>query len=111
MLLPIFCMVFYRGRHSILGIFREMYCIRSIRILKKNCGQGGLLIIVNLYKGNILTMKRCIDDDDIARQKRCIYAQTNVLAIKFHLCSSTIKTTLFNSYYGSMYTSSLWRNF
>ena len=46
------------------------------------------------------------DDDDIARQKRCIYTQANVLARKFHLCSSSIKTTLFNS----MYTSNLWCN-
>ena len=51
------------------------------------------------------------DNDDIARQKRCIYAQANVLArIIFNLCNSSIKTTLFNSYCGSMYTSSLWCN-
>ena len=44
------------------------------------------------------------DDDDIARQKRYIYAQANALA---SLCNSSIKTTLYNSYCGSMYTSSL----
>ena len=44
-------------------------------------------------KNNNLT-----DDDDIARQKRCIDAQANVLVRKFHICSSTIKTSLFNSY-------------
>ena len=49
--------------------------------------------------------------DDIARQKRCIYAQANVLATKFYLSNSTIKTTLFNSYCGSMNTSSLSCNF
>ena len=49
--------------------------------------------------------------DDIARQKRCIYAQANALARKFYLCNSSIKTTLFNSYCGSMYTSSLWCHF
>ena len=47
------------------------------------------------------------DDDDIARQKRCIYAQANALARTFYLCNNSIKTTLFNSYCGSMYTSSL----
>ena len=47
------------------------------------------------------------DDYDIARQKRCIYVQANVLARKCYLCNSSIKTTLFNSYCGSMYTSSL----
>ena len=45
--------------------------------------------------------------DDIARQKICIYAQANVLARKFNLCNITIKTTLFNSYCGLMYISSL----
>ena len=51
------------------------------------------------------------DDDDIVRQKRCIYAQANALARKFYLCNNSIKTTLFNSYYGSMYTSSLFLHF
>ena len=47
------------------------------------------------------------DNDDVARQKRCIYAQTNVLSRNFYLCSSAIKTTLFNSSSGVMYASSL----
>ena len=57
------------------------------------------------YLGHIINNN--LTDDDIARQKRCIYAQANILARKFYLCNSTIKTTLFNSYCGSMYTSSL----
>ena len=62
------------------------------------------------YLGHIIN-NNLTDDDDIARQKRCIYAQANALARKFNLCNSSIKTTLFNSYCGSMYTSSLWCNF
>ena len=62
------------------------------------------------YLGHIIN-NNLTDNDDIARQKRCIYVQTNVLASKYHLSSSTIKTTLFYSYCGSMYASSLWRNF
>ena len=46
----------------------------------------------------------------IARQKRCIGVQTKVVARTFYLCNSTLKTTLFNSYCSSMYTSSLWCN-
>ena len=61
------------------------------------------------YLGHIIN-NNLTDDDDIARQKRCIYAQANALARKFNLCNSSIKTTLFNSYCGSMYTSSLWCN-
>ena len=48
------------------------------------------------------------DDNDIARQKRCIYTEANVLARKVHLCSNAIRTTLFNSSCGAMYTSCLW---
>ena len=62
------------------------------------------------YLGHIIN-NNLTDDDDIARQKRCIYAQANALARKFYLCNSSIKTTLFNSYCGSMYTSSLWCHF
>ena len=61
-----------------------------------------VIIIIN----NNLT-----DDDDIARQKRCFYAQANVLARKFRFCSSGIKNVLFHSYCGIMYTSSLWCKF
>ena len=59
------------------------------------------------YLGHIIN-NNLTDDDDIARQKRCIYEQANALARKLNLCNSFIKTTLFNSYCGSMYTSSLW---
>ena len=62
------------------------------------------------YLGHIIN-NNLTDDDDIARQKRCIYAQANALARKFYLCDNSIKTTLFNSYCGSMYTSSLWCHF
>ena len=62
------------------------------------------------YLGHIIN-NNLTDDDDIARQKRCIYAQANALARKFYLCNNSIKTTLFNSYCGSMYTSSLWCHF
>ena len=58
------------------------------------------------YLGHIIN-NNLTDDDDIARQKICIYMQANVLARKCTLCNSSNKTTLFNSYCDSMYTSSL----
>ena len=54
-----------------------------------------------------ITNNNLTDDDYIARQKRCIYAQANALTRRFYLCNNSIKTTLFNSYCGLMYTSSL----
>ena len=62
------------------------------------------------YLGHIIN-NNLADDDDIARQKRCFYAQANVLARKFRFCSSGIKNVLFHSYCGTMYTSSLWCKF
>ena len=62
------------------------------------------------YLGHIIN-NNLTDDDDIARQKRCFYAQANVLARKFRFCSSGIKNVLFHSYFGTIYTSSLWCKF
>ena len=62
------------------------------------------------YLGHIIN-NNLTDDDDIARQKSCFYAQANVLARKFRFCSSGIKNVLFHSYCGTMYTSSLWCKF
>ena len=86
-------------------------------------GQQGLPVAVTndtqvtsdmTLKQAVSTDKEANDQDQlklIARQKRCIYAQANALARKFYLCNCSIKTTLFNSYYGSMNTSSLWCHF
>ena len=61
------------------------------------------LLTTQMNPSNNLT-----DDDDIARQKRCLYAQANVLARRFCLCNISIKITLFQAYCAPMYTSNLW---
>ena len=48
------------------------------------------------------------DDLDIDRQCRVLYAQGNVLLRKFHMCSYSVKITLFRSYCSSLYTAHLW---
>ena len=58
------------------------------------------------YLGHIIN-NNLTDDDDIVRQKRCLYAQANVLARKFCLCNISTKITLFQAYCAPMYTSSL----
>ena len=62
------------------------------------------------YLGRIIN-NNLTDDDDIARQKRCLYAQANVLARKFSLCNISTKIILFQAYCAPMYTSSLWCKF
>ena len=59
------------------------------------------------YLGHIIN-NNLTDDDDIARQKRCLYAQANVLARTFCLCNISTKIILFQAYCAPMYTSSLW---
>ena len=62
------------------------------------------------YLGHIIN-NNLIDDDDIARQKRCLYAQANVLARKCCLCNISTNMTLFQAYCAPKYTSSLWCKF
>ena len=47
-----------------------------------------------------------IDDDDMARQRKQIYAQGNALVRKFYMCTETVRISLFKSYCSSLYTSS-----
>ena len=62
------------------------------------------------YLGHIIN-NNLTDDDDIARQKRCLYAQANVLARKCCLCNFSSKITLVQAYCAPMYTSRLWCKF
>ena len=62
------------------------------------------------YLGHIIN-NNLTDDDDIARQKRCLYAQANVLARNICLCNISTKIPLFQAYCAPMYTSSLWCKF
>ena len=59
------------------------------------------------YLGHIIN-NNLTDDDDIARKKRCLYAQANVSAQKFCLCNISTNIILFQVYLAPMYTSSLW---
>ena len=52
-----------------------------------------------------------IDDDDMARQRKQIYAQGNALVRTFYMCTETVRMSLFKSYCSSLYTSSLWCNY
>ena len=54
---------------------------------------------------------KLIDDDDMARQRKQIYAQGNALVRKFYMCTETVRMSLFKSYCSSLYTSALWCNY
>ena len=63
-----------------------------------------------VYLGHCINDK-LIDDDDMARQRKQIYAQGNALVRKFYKCTETVTISLFKSYCSSLYTSSLWCNY
>ena len=73
--------------------------------------RGGAIDTVSncKYLGHCINDK-LIDDDDMARQRKQIYAQGNALIRKFYMCTETVRISLFKSYC-SLYTSSLWCNY
>ena len=62
------------------------------------------------YLGHCINDK-LIDDDDMARQRKQIYAQGNALVRKFYMCTETVRMSLFKSYCSTLYTSALWCNY
>ena len=62
------------------------------------------------YLGHIIC-DSLSDDNDIARQRKNIFAIGNCLLRKFYMCSTDVKVTLFKSYCSSFYTAQLWTNY
>ena len=62
------------------------------------------------YLGHVIT-NDMIDDADMMRQRRQLYALGNVLSRRFHMCSIEVKNTLFRTFCTPMYTCQLWWNF
>ena len=62
----------------------------------------------NSAKSNVMNK---LIDDDMARQRKQIYAQGNALVRKFYMCTETVRMSLFKSYCSSLYTSALWCNY
>jgi len=48
------------------------------------------------------------DDDDVQQQCCKLYAQANMVARKFHMCTEDVKTALFRAYCTPLYTAHLW---
>ena len=71
-----------------------------------------IIDVVNKYTylGHIIC-ESLLDDLDIARQRKKIFAQGNCLLRKFYMCTIDVKVTLFKSYCSSFYTAQLWTNY
>ena len=62
------------------------------------------------YLGHILC-DTLLDDLDILRQRKKVFAQGNSLLRKFYMCTVEVKATLFRSYISSFYTAQLWTKY
>ena len=62
------------------------------------------------YLGHYIT-DEMTDDSDTLRQRRTLYGQGNTLKRKFHMCSNSVKASLFRAFCTPLYTAHLWRKF
>lgn len=62
------------------------------------------------YLGHVIS-NDWMDDKDMYRQQRQIYAQANMLIRKFYMCSDFMKCSLFRTYITLLYTAQLWCNY
>lgn len=62
------------------------------------------------YLGTMISDK-CVDDDDIFRQVKSIYARGNMLISRFRTCSDDVKLKLFRSFLSNAYGSHLWTKY
>jgi len=62
------------------------------------------------YLGHVLNAN-LNDDDDIARETKCLFVRTNMLISRFRHCSRSVKLVLFRSLCMCMYDVALWTNY
>ena len=100
----------FNSKKSAILIVKNSY-IKNIQSPKFCIGKESINEVDSLcYLGHILSSSGS-DNDDLIRQCRKLYVQSNILARKFHMCSNDVKKLLFRSFCYPLYTSQLWRTF
>ena len=51
------------------------------------------------------------DEADLKAKSRQMYAKSNTLRNKFHMCSTAVKVKLFTAYFNNVYMCALWVNY
>ena len=97
----------YNSKKSAIVVFRNSFVKNTDFPSFQMNGESIKEVPYVKYLGHFIcaSMK---DDMDILRQCRQLYAQGNVLARRFHMCSDDVKLTLFRSYCSSLYTAQTW---
>ena len=62
------------------------------------------------YLGHIIC-NDLSDDADLKAKCRQMYAKSNTLRQKFHMCSTAVKVKLFTAYFSNVYMCALWVNY
>ena len=62
------------------------------------------------YLGHIIC-NDLSDDADLKAKSRQMYAKSNTLRQKFHMCSTAVKVKLFTAYFSNVYMCALWVNY
>ena len=62
------------------------------------------------YLGHIIC-NDLSDDADLKAKTRQMYAKSNTLRQKFHMCSTAVKVKLFTAYFSNVYMCALWVNY
>ena len=66
--------------------------------------------IICEYLGHIIC-DDLSDEADLKAKSRQMYAKSNTLRNKFHMCSSAVKVKLFTAYFNNVYMCALWVNY
>ena len=62
------------------------------------------------YLGHIIC-NDLSDDADLKAKYRQMYAKSNTLRQKCHMCSTAVKVKLFTAYFSNVYMCALWVNY
>ena len=62
------------------------------------------------YLGHIISNDSS-DDADLKAKSRQMYAKSNALRQKCHMCSTAVKVKLFTAYFSNVYMCALWVNY
>ena len=60
---------------------------------------------------DICTSNDLSDEVDLKSKSRQMYAKSNTLRQKFHMCSTAVKVKLFTAYFSNVCMCSLWVNY
>ena len=73
---------------------------------------GKILNVVTAftYLGHIIC-DDLSDEADLKAKSRQMYAKSNTLRNKFHMCSTAVKVKLFTAYFNNVYMCALWANY